>query len=393
MSIPSVVLQAGREASLKRNHHWIFSGAIKQILDQPRDGDLVKILSASKELLGYGHYSPSNITVRILHFGSEVFSPAYWSQQLATAFRLRHALGLTHSDTTNTYRLVHGEGDGLPGLIIDMYNGHAVIQCHTLGMLNALQPITSALTELYGPELKTIYNKSKESLGQTIPPMENNFLLGDTPETAVKENSHTFLVNWVTGQKTGFFLDQRDNRLLFGSMSTGKSVLNLFSYTGGFSVYALDHGATRVDSVDVSSTAIDILDRNISGIESSNLRHQSFLRPVNEFIQDCGEYDIIVCDPPAFAKSLNKRHQALIGYKNLNAKVLRKVRSGGFLFTFSCSQVMDRELFQQTIMAAALETGRKVKILRHLSQGPDHPINIYHPEGSYLKGLLLYVED
>jgi len=393
MTQPSVVLQAGREASLKRNHHWIFSGAIKQTLDQPREGDLVRILSSHQDLLGYGHYSPSNITVRILQFGPQDFTPNFWFEKLSAAWRLRNALELTSSESTNTYRLVHGEGDGLPGLIIDLYGQHAVIQCHTLGMLHNIQFIADALKELYGSKLETIYNKSKESLVQSASSLENGFLMGHQTETVVRENNHSFWVNWVTGQKTGFFLDQRENRQLLGSMCKGKSVLNLFSYTGGFSIYALSNGAAQVDSVDVSSTAVDLLNRNISIIKSETIRHQSFLRPVNDFIQDCDTYDIIICDPPAFAKSLNKRHQALIGYKNLNAKVLRKVKSGGFLFTFSCSQVMDRELFQQTILAAALETGRKVKILQHLSQGPDHPINIYHPEGSYLKGLLLYVED
>jgi len=393
MPQPSIILQTGREASLKRNHHWIFSGAIKQTLDQPKEGDLVRILSSRQELLGYGHYSPSNISVRILQFGDQEFSTNFWFEQLSAAYRLRNALHLTSSAITTTYRLVHGEGDGLPGLIIDIYGHHAVIQCHTIGMLQNIQFIAEALKNLYGPKLETIYNKSKESLGQTASSLENSFLWGHQSETVVTEHAHSFLVNWTTGQKTGFFLDQRENRLLVGSMSKGKSVLNLFSYTGGFSIYALVNGASQVDSVDVSSTAVNLLNRNIELLPSEEFRHQSFIRPVNDFIQDCEAYDIIICDPPAFAKSLNKRHQALIGYKNLNAKVLRKVKSGGFLFTFSCSQVMDRELFQQTILAAALETGRKVKILQHLSQGPDHPINIYHPEGSYLKGLLLYVED
>lgn len=393
MSQPSIILQTGREASLKRNHHWIFSGAIKQTLDQPQEGDLVRILSSRQELLGYGHYSPSNIAVRILQFGSQEFSSDFWIEHLSAAYRLRKSLSLTSSEITSAYRLVHGEGDGLPGLIIDVYGHHAVVQCHTLGMLRNIQFIAGALKELYGASLETIYNKSKESLGHTTSSPENGFLWGNQTETVVTENNLSFWVNWTSGQKTGFFLDQRENRLLLGAMSKGKSVLNLFAYTGGFSLYALVNGAMQVDSVDVSSTAIDLLNRNISLLQTTESRHQSFLRPVNDFIQDCDTYDIIICDPPAFAKSLNKRHQALIGYKNLNAKVLRKVKSGGFLFTFSCSQVMDRELFQQTILAAALETGRKVKILQHLSQGPDHPINIYHPEGSYLKGLLLYVED
>lgn len=392
MQIPSVVLNAGRASSLKRHHHWIFSGAIKKTVDSPQDGDLVKILSDKMEVLGYGHYSPSNITVRILQFDGNEFSSDFWLNKIQSAYQLRQRLGLTKSSSTNAYRLIHGEGDGLPGLIVDIYGVHAVIQCHTLGMLNNIKLIASALVEVFGPELVSIYNKSKESLGSSSALLANEFLLGNQTESTILENNNSFIVNWATGQKTGFFLDQRENRNLLGLMCQGKSVLNLFAYTGGFSVYALNNQASKVDSVDVSATAIDILKRNISLIENSD-RHQALLRNVNEFIQESPEYDIIVCDPPAFAKSLNKRHRALIGYKNLNSKVIRKVKSGGLLFTFSCSQVMDRELFQQTIMAAALESNRKVKILQYLGQGPDHPINIYHPEGSYLKGLLLYVSD
>ena len=252
--------------------------------------------------------------------------------------------------------------------------------------------IADALKNIYGDTLKTIYNKSKESLGQENKPSENNFLLGDAEETTILEYGHSFKVNWVTGQKTGFFIDQRENRKLVGGYSSGKSILNLFCYSGGFSVYALHQGALSVDSVDVSAKAIELTDLNIGLLDDSHPPHHSHATDVNKFLAECAMYDVIVCDPPAFAKSINKRHQALIGYKNLNAKVIKKVKSGGLLFTFSCSQVMDREMFQQTILAAALESNRKVKILQHLGQGPDHPINIYHPEGEYLKGLVLYVE-
>lgn len=392
MNLPSVQLHPGREASVLRNHHWIFSGAIRKLDGEVKDGDLVMVLGSSGVILGYGHYSPSNITVRMLQFGPEPLADTFWKDKIASALELRRNLDLAGHPDTNAYRLVHGEGDGLPGLVIDWYDGHAVIQCHSLGMYRAAGEIANALRELYGSELKTIYNKSRESLGASIGE-GNAFLYGDTEGALVRENGHEFMVNWVTGQKTGFFLDQRENRKLCGALSRGRTVLNLFAYTGGFSVYALSGGAAQVDSVDVSQTAIGLLQQNADRLPESSAIHRSFSVPVNEFLKDCGLYDLIVCDPPAFAKSLGKRHQALIGYKNLNAKVLRKVKPGGFLLTFSCSQVMDRELFQQTIMAAALESGRKVRILQHLGQGPDHPVNIFHPEGAYLKGLLLYVNE
>lgn len=392
MNSTSIQLHPGREASVHRNHHWIFSGAVRKINGDVKDGDLVVVLSSSGATLGYGHYSPSNITVRMLQFGPSAFSATFWKDKIQSALELRKRLDLVDNLHSNAYRLIHGEGDGLPGLVIDIYAGHAVIQCHSPGMYRAVDEIAAALHDIYANELKAIYHKSKESLGASMPTASNAFLFGDAESTVIRENGHEYLVNWVTGQKTGFFLDQRDNRKLLGTLCRSRSVLNLFAYSGGFSVYALAGGASLVDSVDVSQTAIDLLNQNMDRVQGVEAPHQSFATPVNEFIKDCGQYDVIVCDPPAFAKSLSKRHQALIGYKNLNAKVLMKVRSGGFLLTFSCSQVMDRELFQQTLLAAALESGRKVRILQHLGQGPDHPVNIYHPEGAYLKGLLLYVD-
>lgn len=393
MSYPEVILKHGRDASLKRNHHWIFSGGIQKINGHPKEGDVIQVISNANETLGYGHYNDSTISVRILQFGSKPWSDDFWYEKIKEAYGLRDRLDLINNSNTNAYRLVHGEGDGMPGLIIDIYGSHAVIQCHSLGMYNNIGKISDALQKLYGDRLITIYNKSKESIDQSSNPIENNFLLGDTTETIILEHGYSFKVNWVTGQKTGFFLDQRENRKQVGTLCKGKSVLNLFSYSGGFSIYALQGDASSVDSVDVSNKAIDLTDLNVALLKENKIPHQSHAMDVNKFLAECATYDIIVCDPPAFAKSLNKRHQALIGYKNLNAKVIKKVKSGGLLFTFSCSQVMDRELFQQTILAAALDSNRKVKILQHLSQGPDHPTNIYHPEGSYLKGLLLYIED
>ena len=393
MEYPAIILNHGRDASLKRNHHWIFSGGIHKIIGAPNEGDLVKIISASNEILGYGQYSESNIAVRILQFGSDPWTDDFWNKKLIEGYRLRERLDLINNPLTNSYRLIHGEGDGLPGLIIDIYHDTAVIQCHTQGMLRNVQLISNALIEIYGNRLTCIYNKSNESLGLDSGESKNSWLLGDRSENTIQENGYSFKVNWVTGQKTGFFIDQRENRKLLGDYCHGKSVLNLFCYSGGFSMYALNNHATNVDSVDVSAKAIDLTNDNVNLILNNSIPHQSHCIGVNEYLQQCDPYDIIICDPPAFAKSINKRHQALIGYKNLNAKVIRKVKSGGLLFTFSCSQVMDRELFQQTILAAALESNRKVKIIEHLSQGPDHPTNLYHPEGSYLKGLLLYIED
>lgn len=393
MEYAVIVLKQGRDASIKRNHHWIFSGGIQKITGSPKEGDLVQIINSNQEICGYGHYSDSNISVRVLQLGDGAWQDDFWLIKIQEAFRMRQRLGLTENPLTNAFRLIHGEGDGLPGLIIDVYADAAVIQCHTLGMYKSIQAISNALLNTFRGSLAVIYNKSIESLGNDKGNIINHWLVGDKAETIVHENGHAFKVNWVTGQKTGFFIDQRENRYLLGRLCQGKSVLNLFCYSGGFSVYALEHQAALVHSVDVSAKAIELTDSNVSLIGNVNERHASYAMDVNKFLAESGTYDIVICDPPAFAKSLNKRHQALIGYKNLNAKVIKKVRSGGLLLTFSCSQVMDRELFQQTILAAALESNRKIKILNHLSQGPDHPTNIYHPEGSYLKGLLLYIED
>lgn len=386
-----IILKSGRDASILRKHHWIFSGAVLSQSDGIQDGELIRVLSHKMDILGYGHYSPSSICVRLLQFGGNDFEKDFWQNRINAAVLLRERLGFINGEHTNAYRLIHGEGDGLPGLIIDMYNGHAVIQCHTSGMHNQINEISAALETVYQHNLNTIYNKSKESLG--LRQVENNFIKGNDAECIIKENRNNFLVNWVTGQKTGFFIDQRENRKLLGEYASGKSVLNLFCYSGGFSIYALNNHASKVDSVDVSAKAMELTQTNVALNGEFGNSHEGYTSDVNGFLSTCDEYDIIICDPPAFAKSLNKRHQALNGYKNLNAKVIKKVKKGGLLFTFSCSQIMDRDLFQQTILAAALESGRKIRIIHHLSQASDHPINIYHPEGSYLKGLVLYVED
>lgn len=387
-----IILKPGREASLHRNHHWIFSGAILEHSGTIKDGELIKILSHKKEILGFGHYSPSTISVRILQFGGAEFAENFWLIKISEALRLRKNLGLQGSEHTTAFRLVHGEGDGLPGLIVDLYEKNAVIQCHTVGMHTHIHEIAHALDSAFSFGLETIYDKSKESLGGAAI-AENSFIKGNNAECIIKENGHLFQVNWVTGQKTGFFIDQRVNRKLLGEYSRGKSILNLFCYSGGFSIYALNSGASKVDSVDVSAKAMELTEANVVLNNKKDGIHTGFSSDVTSFLSSADEYDLIICDPPAFAKSMNKRHQALNGYKNLNAKVIKKVKNGGLLFTFSCSQVMDRELFQQTILAAALESNRKIKIIHHLSQSSDHPVNLYHPEGSYLKGLVLYIED
>ncbi len=394
MKLNAVILKHGREASLSRNHHWVFSGAIHGKEGVMEEGEIIQVRSSMGVVLGYGHYHDASIAVRILSFGDLPIDQNFWNEKIQRAWEVRRKLSLIDNDITNAYRLVHGEGDGLPGLIIDIYQDHAVVQCHTLGMYRNIEYIRLALEKVYDQKLKSIYNKSKESLDSQSPDIKNSFLSGHSQDTIIKENQHLFHVDWVTGQKTGFFLDQRDNRQLLGSLCRNQSVLNLFSYSGGFSVYALKNGASQVVSVDVSNKAIELVNKNVSLLSDElQAKHVSVCTQVNQYLNDCDLYDIVICDPPAFAKSLNKRHQALIGYKNLNNKAISKVKAGGFLFTFSCSQVMDRELFSQTILSAGLESGRKIRILKHLQQGADHPVNLYHPEGSYLKGLLLYLED
>ena len=440
-----IILKKGREDSLLRFHPWVFSGAIAQIVGEPSEGDIVGVYSQGGVFLAYGHYQVGSIAVRVLSFaGEDVLALDFWRNMIARALRVRVAAGLAspvasatsvaepiasvaepveatdplfqqtsptieapsrlvrpaHQPlSTNCYRLIHGEGDGLPGLIIDYYDGVCVMQAHSVGMFRAKGAICEALKSVYGPSLKAVYDKSSGTA-----PFKAGLDLVDgylyrsegfsDDEQVVLENGHRFFVNWTEGQKTGFFLDQRENRALVGRYSRGRNVLNLFCYTGGFSVYALGNGAVHVDSVDSSRKAIDMVERNIAlnGFDSS--LHTGYCTDAIDFLHKVPEdkYDLMIVDPPAFAKHRGALNNALRAYQRLNAAAISKVASGGLVFTFSCSQVVDKEAFALAVFSAAAQTGRSVRILDRLNQPADHSVNIYHPEGEYLKGLLLYVE-
>lgn len=412
-----IILKKGREDSLLRFHPWVFSGAIAQIVGEPAEGDIVGVFSQGGDFLAYGHYQIGSIAVRVLSFaGEDVLSPDFWRNMIARALRVRVAAGLAcpvspaaepveatglvrEPVLTNCYRLIHGEGDGLPGLIIDYYDGVCVMQAHSVGMFRAKGAICEALKSVYGPSLKAVYDKSsgtapfKAGLDLVDGYLYRSESFSDD-EQIVLENGHKFFVNWTEGQKTGFFLDQRENRALVGKYSRGRNVLNLFCYTGGFSVYALGAGAVHVDSVDSSRKAIDMVERNmfLNGFEPS--RHTGYCADAIEFLRNVPEdkYDLMIVDPPAFAKHRGALNNALRAYQRLNAAAISKVAPGGLVFTFSCSQVVDKEAFALAVFSAAAQTGRSVRILDRLNQPADHAVNIYHPEGEYLKGLLLYVE-
>jgi 23S rRNA (cytosine1962-C5)-methyltransferase len=387
-----ITLHKGKEISLLRFHPWVFSGAIKSKPAGLADGDLVEVYSHDQKYIGTGHYTDASIAVRMLTFEKEAINQDFWNRRIGKALEYRRFLGLAANEQTNVYRLIFGEGDALPGLIIDFYNGHAVVQCHSVGMHRSLEFIAAALQDVYGSALQTIYDKSREALPkQYASTIDNKYLLGNTGSTQVKEYGHLFLVDWEKGQKTGFFVDQRENRRLLAQYSKGRHVLNTFCYTGGFSVYAGAAGAAAVHSVDASAAAMELTDKNIALNSIPN--HTSFTADTFDFLKDKKDaYDVIILDPPAFAKSRDVKHNAVIGYKNLNIAALKQIKSGGLLFTFSCSGVIDRSLFYNTINAAAFESRRKTKILHYLQQPADHPLTPNFPEGEYLKGLVLYVE-
>ncbi len=393
MNYPKLFLQKGKEVSLLRKHHWVFSGAFAKKEEGIENGDLVAVYSSKNDFLGIGHYALGSIMVRIISFEERAIDAAFWTAKIRAAYAVREALNLTQQKETTVYRLVHGEGDGLPGLIIDYYNGTAVIQAHHIGMHQQLQAITEALRAVYGKQLKGVYDKSGETLpkGEAVP--SNEWVWGKAETDLVKEYGASYKIDWEKGQKTGFFIDQRENRKLVASYSKGKKVLNTFCYSGGFSVLALQEGATEVHSVDISQKAIDLTEENVAINTGFKGKHQSIVADVVKYIREIGDdFDLIILDPPAFAKSLKARHNAVQAYKRLNAEALRKIKPGGILFTFSCSQVVDKRLFANTITAAALESKRNVRILHQLSQPADHPINCFHPETEYLKGLVLYVD-
>lgn len=394
-SRPVLVLRKGKEGSLQRFHPWVFSGAIARLPQHIQDGDIVEVWSAEKEFLGVGHFqSGASIAVRILSFVPQSIDAKFWHDAVASAWHYRRLTGLP-SPHTNAYRLIHGEGDALPGLIVDIYHSAAVIQVHSAGMLKASSDIAAALTEVLGASIDTIYLRCKDTLpSERSAAGEDRFLLGNRPYVDILENGIAFRVDLVHGQKTGFFLDQRVNRQLLGMYSQGKSVLNCFCYTGGFSLYSLKAGAKEVTSVDISYKAMDQLQVNL-GLNQATEHHQSLCDNVLQSLSqpDLPDFDIVVIDPPAFAKSVQKRHNAVQAYKRLNQLAMMKVRNGGLLFTFSCSQVVGPQLFYDTVVAAGIGTGKKIRVIHQLSQGPDHPIQLFHPEGHYLKGLVLHVED
>ena len=394
--IPKIILRRGKEESLRRFHPWVFSGAIERSEGEPQEGDLVDVYSRDGEFLGRGHCQIGSIAVRILSFRKEEIDQSWWNGRMAESYALRKALGLAESDRTTCYRLVHGEGDGLPGLVVDMYGRTAVIQCHSVGMYLSRERIVEALRTCYGDRIGAVYDKSS----QTVPfnaglDAVDGYLWGEsTGEESVLEHGNRFLVSWESGQKTGFFIDQRENRALVGRYAAGRTVLNTFCYTGGFSVYALQGGAVSVDSVDSSERAVALAARNVELNFGADAPHRAIARDTFDFLRESPKdaYDLIILDPPAFAKHHKVLGNATQGYKRLNAAALNKIRSGGILFTFSCSQAVSRELFRTTVFSAAAISGRNVRILHQLTQPADHPINIYHPEGEYLKGLVLYVE-
>ncbi len=385
-----VEIRKAKTGSIERKHPWIFSGAIESDTSKINEGDLVRV-EMRGNFLAIGHFQPSTIAVRILSFEDEQVDATFFEKRIKSAVNLRLKLNLL-SKTNSIFRLVHGEGDSLPGLIVDFYNGVAVIQCHSIGMYHSLELISAALQKVLGSNLIAIYSKSSDTLPERIN-AENKYIFGtcETPHIAL-ENGIKYAIDWFTGQKTGFFIDQRENRALLQKYALGKKVLNTFCYSGGFSLASIQGGATFAHSLDSSKKAIELTDQNIA-LNGMTSKNKSIVADTMFYIKELPEeYDIIVLDPPAFAKHRDKRHQAIQGYKRLNAHAIRQIKPGGLIFTFSCSQVVDKSLFTNTIIAAAIESGRNVRIIEQIHQPADHPINAFHPEGEYLKGLVIEVE-
>lgn len=388
-----IILKKGKEQSVKRLHPWIFSGAIQKIYGAPSEGDVVEVFSDLDEYLATGHYQIGSIAIRIFSFKRDEPDFAFWNGKIEKAYRLRQQLQLAGNPQTNGYRLVNGEGDELPGLIIDYYNGIAVMQMHSIGMYRIRQQLAETLARLYGNHLHSVYDKSESTIPHKAGlEVKNDFLLGNQHLATITENGCTFMVDVQEGQKTGFFIDQRDNRNLLSAYCRGKEVLNVFCYTGGFSVYAARNHASLVHSVDSSAPAIALTDKNIALNEIPSGIHWSFCTDAFSYLRDIKDrYDLIILDPPAFAKHNDALKNALQAYKRINQAAMEQLRPGGILFTFSCSQVVSRENFRKSVFAAAANTRRSVAILHQLTQAPDHPVSIFHPEGEYLKGLVLYV--
>jgi 23S rRNA (cytosine1962-C5)-methyltransferase len=389
-----IVLKPGKEQSIQRFHPWVFSGAIKKVEGDPAEGDTVDVFSSEGQFLASGHFQPSSISVRIVTFKDEPIDRAFWANKLQLALNLRKSIGLFPSTTTNIFRLVHGEGDNMPGLVVDVYGSTAVMQCHSVGMYNIRELLAGSIIEILGGAIRSVYDKSSGTL-----PFKANiahsdgYITGEHSEDTLFEHGNKFRVSWAEGQKTGFFIDQRENRKLLQEYSHGLRVLNTFGYTGGFSVYALKGGATHVVTVDSSEKAIALTEKNIEINFGRQANHQSINADVFEYLRNTNElFDLIVLDPPAFAKHGDALRNALQAYKRLNVAAIRRLNPGGVLFTFSCSQVVTKTDFRNAVFSACAITGRPARILHQLTQPADHPINIFHPEGEYLKGLVLQVE-
>jgi len=392
---PQIILKPGKEGPVVRFHPWIFSGAIEKTVGNPSEGDIVECFSASGKYLATGHCMPGSLAVKLFTFERQEIDGRFWQKKMEMAWRLRQTVGLTLNPLTNAFRLVHNEGDSLPGLIIDVYGEMAVLQAHTTGMHDVRQQLAEAVLKTSGGRITTVYDKSAEAIRKmTGRKVEDGFLAGNMGACEVLENGNRFFVDAVGGQKTGFFLDQRENRECLARFSAGKNVLNMFGYTGGFSVYAAKAGARLVHTVDSSAPAIAMAARNMQLNGYQGPDYECIVADARKFIEimDQDKYDLVVLDPPAYAKNVASRNQALKGYRALNALALAKIKSGGILFTFSCSQVVDRQMFTSAVTAAAIDAGRQVRIIQHLSQPADHPVNIFHQEGEYLKGLVLMVE-
>ena len=398
-----VRLRKGKEESLKRFHPWVFSGAIAQVDEGIAEGDVVRVLTNSGDFIAVGHYQEGSIAVRVLSFSDVLIDDEFWHSRLLSALQTRQAIGIADNPNNNTYRLVHGEGDNLPGLIIDVYGQAAVMQAHSIGMHLCRKQIAQALVGVMESRISHIYYKSETTLPFMTADDMNGFLYGNSDDNIATENGLKFRVDWLKGQKTGFFVDQRENRSLLEKFSKGKRVLNMFCYTGGFSFYAMRGGAELVHSVDSSAKAIELTKQNVELNFPGDARHEAFCEDAFKFLEGIGmpnansqkptaSYDLIILDPPAFAKHRGALHNALKGYTRLNQKAFEKIEKGGILFTFSCSQVVTKDHFRNAVFTAAALAKRKVRILHQLHQPADHPINIYHPEGEYLKGLVLYVE-
>lgn len=394
MSYKNIYLKRGKEESLKRFHPWVFSGAINSLDDGIEEGDIVRVLTKSGDFIALGHFQIGSISVRVLSFRDIKIDDEFWHSRLSAALMMRESIGVSNNPDNNTYRLVHGEGDNLPGLVIDCYGKTAVMQAHSVGMHVCRHEIARQLVAVMGTRIENVFYKSettlpyKAELGQ-----ENGFIYGGNDDNVALENGLKFHVDWLKGQKTGFFVDQRDNRSLLEHYSRGKSVLNMFCYTGGFSFYAMRGGAKLVHSVDSSAKAIELTKANVELNFPGDSRHEAYCEDAFKFLDKSDDkYDLIILDPPAFAKHRAALHNALKGYTRLNVKAFERIKHGGLLFTFSCSQVVTKDNFRNAVFTAAALSGRKVRILHQLHQPADHPVNIYHPEGEYLKGLVLYVE-